>query len=234
VKGKGFCKESGRMVAVLSPAGDGAFEAAIDEFTTTWARPDRPAFEACREEVATAYAAWTKGLPSVGPACEPTRDLAAYVNWSATVDPLGYLARRTMLMSKMGMCNVFGWDHAFNAIAHCSHDPDLAWDQLMVMSDKQDRFGKCPDNMNDTSIMYTFAKPPVQGWALRRMWDENPALLTPERLAEAYEYLSKWSNWLCDHRTWRAAGRHGHRVQRESLQEAERQDRGQSGCSGSA
>lgn len=202
VKGKGFCKESGRMVAVLTPGDDGEFQAAIDEFTTTWIRPDRPSFEACREEVAQTYATWAQHLPSVDPEYEPTRDLAAYVNWSATVDPVGYLTRRTMLMSKMGMCNVFGWDHAFNAMAHASHDPDLAWDQLMVMSDKQDCYGKCPDNMNDSSIMYTFAKPPVQGWALRRMWDENPALLTPERLAEAFDYLAKWSNWLCTHRTW--------------------------------
>ena len=202
VKGKGFCKESGRMVAVLTPGDDDTFEAAIDEFTTTWIKPERPAFGACREEVAQAYETWTKGLPNVEPTYEPTRDLAAYVNWSATVEPVGNLTRRTMLMSKMGMCNVFGWDHAFNAMAHCSHAPEFAWDQLMVMSDKQDQYGKCPDNMNDREIMYTFSKPPVQGWALRRMWDENPALLTPERLAEAYDYLSKWSNWLCDHRTW--------------------------------
>jgi len=202
VKGKGFCKESGRMAAVLTPGDDGAFEAAIDEFTTTWIRPERPAFEARKEQVARVYAKWTEHLPTVKPPYEPARDLAAYVNWSATVNPLGNLARRTMLMSKMGMCNVFGWDHAFNAIAHCTHDAELAWDQLMVMADRQDEHGKCPDNMNDRQIMYTFSKPPVQGWALRAMWDENPAMMTPERLAEAYEYLSKWSDWLCNHRTW--------------------------------
>jgi len=202
VKGQGFCKESGRMVAVLTPERDGTFEAAVDEFTTTWIKPERPAFGACTEEVVQAYTAWTNGLPKVEPMYEPTRDLAGYVNWSATVDPAGNLTRRTMLMSKMSMCNVFAWDHAFNAMAHCSHDPELAWDQLMVMSDKQDPYGKSPDNMNDRDMMYTFSKPPVQGWALRRMWDENPALLTPERLAEAYDYLSKWSNWLCEHRTW--------------------------------
>jgi glycogen debranching enzyme len=107
-----------------------------------------------------------------------------------------------MLMSKMGMCNVYHWDHVFNAMAHCRHNPDLAWDQFMVMSDKQDQYGKCPSSMNDREIRYTFSNPPVQGWALRRMWDTSPALRTPERMAEAYDYLSKWSNWLCNHRTW--------------------------------
>ena len=201
-KGKGFCYESSRMVALLTPDGDGEFEAAIDEFLTTWVRPERPAFDACREEVAQEYARWTKGLPEVAPQYEPARDLAGYVNWSATVEPRGYLTRRTMLMSKMGMCNVYHWDHVFNAMAHCRHDPDLAWDQFIVMADRQDPFGKCPSSMNDRDIRYTFSNPPVQGWAFRRMWDENPAMMTPERLLEAYEYLSKWSNWLCDHWTW--------------------------------
>jgi len=202
VKGKGFCKESGRMIATLAPADDDTFEVAIDAFTTTWIKPERPSFETCLDKVAGEYSRWTEGLPEVDPSYESTRDLAAYVNWSAVVAPSGYLARPAMLMSKVGMCRVFGWDHVFNAMAHCRHDPDLAWDQLMVMSDQQDRFGKCPDNMIDTQIMYTFAKPPVQGWALRRMWDENPDIITTERLTEAYEYLSRWSNWLCDHRTW--------------------------------
>jgi putative isomerase len=202
IQGKGYCKESGRMMAEITPDETGTFEAAIDEFSTTWIKPERPSFETCREDVEQEYAAWEKGLPAVESEYEKTRDLAGYVNWSAIVDPVGNLSRRTMLMSKISMCHVFGWDHAFNAMAHSSHDPDLAWDQLMVMADKQDKYGKCPDNMNDSKIMYTFAKPPIQGWALRRMWDENPNLFTPERLTEAYEYLSKWSNWLCNHRTW--------------------------------
>jgi len=201
-KGKGFCHESSRMVAVLAPEGDDTFEAAIDEFATTWIRRERPAFDACREEVAHEYAQWTKGLPEVAPQYEPARDLAGYVNWSATVDPVGYLTRRTMLMSKMGMCNVYHWDHVFNAMAHCRHNPDLAWDQFMVMSDRQDAYGKCPSSMNDRDIRYTFANPPVHGWGFRRIWDENPGMMTPERLIEAYEYLSKWSDWLCNHWTW--------------------------------
>lgn len=204
VKGKGFCKESARMVATVTPpSDDGAFDVAIDEFTTTWwPRTDRPTFEDCQRDVSREYAAWQEGLPDAAEAYRPARDLAAYVNWSATVAPRGNLTRRTMLMSKMGMCSVFGWDHAFNAIAHCNHAPDLAWDQLMVLADRQDRWGKCPDNMNDRHIMYTFAKPPVQGWALRWMWDENPAMMTPDRLAEAYPYLAKWTGWLCNYRTW--------------------------------
>ena len=201
-KGKGFCHVSTRMVSVIIPERSGDFEAAVDEFSATWIRSERPAFGACREEAASEYSRWAEGLPEAAAEYESARELAGYVNWSATVGPSGYLNRTTMLMSKVGMCNVFGWDHAFNAMAHCRHHPELAWDQLMVMSDKLDQFGKAPDNMNDSAIMYTFSKPPIQGWALRRMWDDNPSMFTQERLIEAYDYLSKSSGWWLDHRTW--------------------------------
>lgn len=197
----GFCKESLRMIAELVPGDDGTFDAAVDEFVTTWVRPQRPAFDACRAEAAGEYERWRVGLPEVAPRHEAARDLAAYVNWSATVNPSGHLRRRTMLMSKISMCNVYHWDNAFNAMAHARHDPELAWDQFMVMTSTQDEFGKCAANMNDKAINYTFSNLPIQGWALKRMWHDNPELKSPARMAEAYDYLSGWSEWLCN-RTW--------------------------------
>jgi hypothetical protein len=107
-----------------------------------------------------------------------------------------------MLMSKMGMWHVFGWDHAFNAMAHWSHQPRLAWDQFMVMYDKQDQYGKPPQNMNAASIQFLFSNVPIQGWALRKMWDQNPTLMTKARLIEAYDFLSRWSDWICNYRIW--------------------------------
>lgn len=198
---KGFCMESIRMIAVLDPEPGEVFEAAIDEFVTTWTLPCRPPFDACRDEVAAEWEDWAAGLPDAPAKYEAARNLAGYVNWSAVVEPNGYLRRRTMLMSKMDMCNVYHWDNAFNAMAHCRHDPELAWDQFMVMADQQDEHGKCPNSMNDRDIRYTFSNLPIQGWALQRMWRENPALRTPDRMREAYDYLAGWSRWLC-RRTW--------------------------------
>lgn len=205
-KGKGFCWESSRMVALLEPDDSGEFEAAIDEFNTTWIRRERPPFAVCRADVAREYVAWTQGLPPVAARHEAARDLAAYVNWSATVDPSGYMTRTTMLMSKMGMCNVYHWDHVFNAMAHCRHAPDLAWDQFMALADLTDAFGKPPSNMNERAIMCATDNPPVHGWALRRMWRENPAMMTTERLLAGYGYLSGWSQWLLNHRAWPGDG----------------------------
>lgn len=201
-KSKGFCYETTHAVVTLSPDQGGTFEAAIDEFLTTWIKPERRAFDACREDVARDYAQWTKGLPDVDEEYVPTRDLAAYVNWSAVVDPAGCVTRPTMYMSKVGMDNVYNWDNVFNAMAHCIHSPELAWDQLLVMADHQDAHGKSPSSLNRSCVRTTITNSPVHGWGLRYMWNRNPALLTPERIAEAHDYLSRWTEWICRHRTW--------------------------------
>ena len=206
IQRKSFCKESERIVATVKPDADGCFEVALDEFRTSWDRPRRRDFDRCVARVEAEYQAWEKNLPFAPQSLRKTRDLAAYTNWSAVVNPSGYLKRPTMLMSKMSMCNVFGWDHVFNAMAHVSHQPDLAWDQLMVMSDLQDAHGKSPDNMNDQSIMFTFGKPPVQGWGLRYMMRRNPRMFTPQRLNQVYRYLSRWTDWYLDQRRWDGKG----------------------------
>lgn len=34
------------------------------------------------------------------------------------------------------------------------------------------------------------------------MWEQNPDLMTPRRMREAYDYLSRWAGWITTHRTW--------------------------------
>ena len=201
-KGKGFCHETTHAVVTIFPDESGDFEAAIDDFLTTWIKPERPAFDTCRDEVDREYERWAEDLPEVDKEYEEARDLAAYVNWSAVVNPAGCVTRPTMYMSKVGMCNVYNWDNVFNAMAHCNHQPELAWDQLLVMADHQDEYGKSPSSLNRSCIRMTITNSPIHGWGLRYMWDRNPSLLTPGRMSEAYEYLSRWTDWICKHRTW--------------------------------
>ncbi len=201
-KGKGFCWETTHAVVTLTPGESGVFEAAIDEFLTAWIKPERQEFAACLDEVKHEYGQWTEGLPEVDGEYREARDLAAYVNWSACVRPAGAVTRPTMYMSKVGMCNVYNWDNVFNAMAHCAHRPELAWDQLLVMAEHQDEFGKSPSSLNRAGTRMTITNSPVHGWGLRYMWDRNPELMTQERMAEAYGYLSRWTEWICSHRTW--------------------------------
>jgi len=163
-KGKGFCWETTHAVVTLKPDANGMFEAAIDEFITTWIKPERAGFDACHQEVRTEYSEWCKGLPEVGEEYREARDLAAYVNWSACVRPKGCVTRPTMYMSKVGMCNVYNWDNVFNAMAHATHQPQLAWDQLLVMADHQDEHGKSPSSLNRAGTRMTITNSPVHGW----------------------------------------------------------------------
>ena len=96
-------------------------------------------------------------------------------------------------MSKNWMKSVWSWDHCFNAIALSYHAPELAWDQFMIMFDCQDLTGLLPDSINDVHVVWNYCKPPIHGWALRRMMKHMD--LAKEQLEEAYRRLSAWTSW---------------------------------------
>ncbi len=125
----------------------------------------------------------------------PAAGLAAYVLWSATVRPAGFLARPAVLMSKHWMDKVWSWDHCFNALALAEGDPELAWHQFRLPFDHQDATGALPDSVTHSEVLYNFVKPPIHGWALRRLRDR----LTVDP-AEAYQPLADWTRFWLDHR----------------------------------
>lgn len=124
-------ENSSRMTARFTPGPDGTWTAALDYFESTWTpRTPRP-FAACEAEVRADFADFLGRLPSCAPEFEAARIRAAYVNWSALVRPCGHFRRPAMLMSKNHMSNVWSWDHAFNAMALMTGDPELAWDRCV-------------------------------------------------------------------------------------------------------
>ncbi|MET0860043.1 MAG: trehalase family glycosidase [Microbacterium sp.] len=131
-------------------------------------------------------------MPDCGAEFASTRELAAYVLWSALVEPSGFLGRPSILMSKNWMTNVWSWDNCFNALA-LERIPWLAEHQYFSVFDHQTEDGRLPDYINDAFRSYSFVKPPIHGWALRRMHDRG---FVDERwLTTAYEPLSRWTNW---------------------------------------
>lgn len=144
------------------------------------------------------FSEFLKNTPSVPAEYEDTRRLAAYINWSCLVKAEGLLRREAMLMAKNWMCNVWSWDHCFNAIALSYHNPKLAWAQFMMMFDYQSDTGRIPDCVSDTYAIWNFVKPPVHGWALLRIMQSMT--LTKEQCSEAYDRLSKWTNWWLTYR----------------------------------
>lgn len=134
-----------------------------------------------------------RSMPTVPAEYEEAALVAAYVDWASIVSPCGVLQRESMFMSKNWMCNVWSWDHCFNAMALAYNNPMEAWDQFMVMFDFQKESGNIPDSVNDAVVINNYCKPPIHGWTLKKLMKIMD--LSKEQLLEAYEKLSRWTNW---------------------------------------
>ena len=178
-------------------AGTQPWEVAIEEFDS-----GRPAYRptATFEEVAKAaeaeFAAFVDAVAGWRTDATPAAELAAYVLWSATVRPAGFVTRPALLMSKHWMDKVWSWDHCFNALALVDGRPELAWDQYRIVFDHQDAAGGLPDSITHSEVLYNFVKPPIHGWALQQLRARLPHLDRVEAGA-AYEGLRRWTTfWL--------------------------------------
>ncbi|MFI7611195.1 amylo-alpha-1,6-glucosidase [Nonomuraea terrae] len=169
----------------------GAWEVAIEEYET--ARAPYTATRSFDEVVKAARAEFDAFAAAVAPWRSdrtPAAELAAYVLWSATVRPAGFVTRPAVLMSKHWMDKVWSWDHCFNAIAVAAGLPGLAWDQYHLPFDHQDAAGALPDSITHSEILYNFVKPPIHGWALRHL----PPPPVPD---DVYRRLERWTAfWL--------------------------------------
>lgn len=103
------------------------------------------------------------------------------------------------------MDSVWSWDHCFNAIALARGLPEHSLDQFLLPFDHQDDAGALPDSVTHSRVLHNFVKPPIHGWALRRIRAVLPTDLDSKQLELCYERLARWSSFWLDHRV--AAGR---------------------------
>jgi glycogen debranching enzyme len=190
--------DRGLHVASTSP-----WELAIEEYRTahTPYRSDRT----YEQVVKAAAAEFERFLDAVAPwrsPRTPAAALAAYVLWSAWVDPAGYVTRPAILMSKHWMDKVWSWDHCLNALALAEGAPDLAWHQYRLPFDHQDSSGALPDSVTHSEVLHNFVKPPIHGWALRRLRERLPHPVVHDELLDVYHRLGRWADfWLTHRRT---------------------------------
>ena len=182
-----------------SKIGDGEWDFAIRESVESVpAIESFEAFETVAGNGDVEYRRWLATMPKVNAEWQPGANLAAYILWSTVVDPSGEITRPTVFMSKGKMDAVWSWDHCFNAMALASENPKLAWDQMMVMFDRQSAEGALPDKMTDRSATWAYSKPPVHGWALGWMLTHDskaePAI-TNAMLAQIQPKLRHWTDW---------------------------------------
>ncbi|MFD9283911.1 amylo-alpha-1,6-glucosidase [Streptomyces mirabilis] len=198
-----------RGVTIGAEAG-AAWEVAVEEYET--ARSPYASSAPFDQVVDTAHGAFAAFADSVAPwrtTETPAAELAAYVLWSATVRPRGFVTRPAVLMSKHWMDKVWSWDHCFNALALAPGSPGLALDQFSLPFDHQDETGALPDSVAHSEILYNFVKPPIHGWALCHLRRRLPEPLSQAELTEVYDRLARWTDfWLTARRAAGAALAH--------------------------
>ena len=198
-------RESTSVHSRLIVSGKDGFMLVLREIATEWDGTWKPyCFEESRDRTAADLLSFREKLPSCPVAYAETAEKAGYLLWATIVRKAGFLPRDAMLMSKNWMKSVWSWDHCFNAIALSYNAPELAWDQFMIMFDCQDPTGLLPDSINDVHVVWNYCKPPIHGWALRRMMKHMK--LAPEQLAQAYRHLSAWTDWWMSFRDYDGDG----------------------------
>jgi len=190
----------GEALRGVTLTGDGGrWEVAIEEYTTARApyRAER-AFEQIQQAAQEAFGAFLDAVAPWRDADTPAAGLAAYVLWSATVAPAGFIHRPSVLMSKHWMNKVWSWDHCFNALALAAGQPRLAWDQFQTPFDHQDPTGALPDSVTHSEVLYNFVKPPIHGWALRQLRQQRSRPAAD--LTQTYDQMVSWTRFWLQHR----------------------------------
>lgn len=191
---------STHIVAEFSAEAGDTFEAALHAYLSSRDAVDySQTFAGCVQAAQSDYERWLASTLPVPPEFASARELAAYINWSCVVAAEGYLSRPAMFMSKNWMNKIWNWDNCFNALALARQNPDLAWDQIMLLVDHQDAHGAMPDHLTDSTRSFRFYKPPVHGWAVRNL-QQLTNYVTGKQLAKIYTPLVRWTEWWFTYR----------------------------------
>lgn len=187
-------------VEIFAEAGaDDTWDLAVEEMPGGVWRVPEPGLdvEECARTARASFHDFADRLPRVAPEWEAAKLQAAYCLWSSLVQPRGALSREAMLMSKNWMTAVWSWDHCFNAMALFAGNPELGWDQFMLLFDARDPLGALPDSVDAVHRYTGHLKPPIHGWALARMMESRP--LTAAQVEEVYPALRDWTEFWFRH-----------------------------------
>jgi putative isomerase len=170
-------------------------EFAVEIFKSEWVpKTYTLSFNQCSNSLQESYTNWSKAFPKMPEKYSPMAQISQYLLWANSVAPEGPLTRESIYMSKNWMCNIWSWDHCFNALALANYYPKLAWDQIMVVFDNQNELGALPDMINESRTTWGFLKVPVHGLIIREMMAKKGAV-DKKKLQEIYEPLKKWTDF---------------------------------------
>jgi putative isomerase len=170
-------------------------EFAVEIFKSEWVpKTYTLSFNQCSNSLRESYNNWSKAFPKMPEKYSPMAQTSQYLLWANSVAPEGPLTRESIYMSKNWMCNIWSWDHCFNALALAKYYPQLAWDQMMVVFDNQNELGALPDMINESRTTWGFLKVPIHGLIIREMMAKKGAV-DKKKLQEIYEPLKKWTDF---------------------------------------
>ena len=191
----------GEVYFVQKPDENGKFESAIDQYPYGWAKSDYSLrFDDCVSKANKSLLDWVNKVPEVGEKYKAANLAASYLNWSCVVKAQGFINHDIIYTSKGSMRAVWAWDHCFTAMDLAYKDPVQAWNNFMIFFDHQNETGSFPDFMNDRQALWGFSKPPIHGWALKKMMNANPVFTQPKYLNQIYKPLEKWTNFWFKYR----------------------------------
>lgn len=172
-------------------------ELRITSYRTVLESSSNKLFDDSKESVFNEYNQWYKSMPRVSPNYEKSKQMASYLLWANTVEKEGLLTEDITYMSKNWMQNIWSWDNCFNAIMLSENQPELAYNQLKVFIDYQDKSGAYPDFINDKYVSYNCVKPPIHAWAYKKMIEKNSLFSEINYLKPMYEsFVENTQFWL--------------------------------------
>ncbi|MBP2832877.1 hypothetical protein J8281_11840 [Aquimarina sp. U1-2] len=184
IQNKSFVMQDNAKVAVLR----------LSDFPKPW-EAKAPNYQETIAQIKKEWRNWMSKAPKVPEELEESRDIAWYIMRNMIVGPYNNYSRQAILMSKMGMNQIWAWDNCINAVSVAKANPKLAWDQIQIFFDKQTETGMIPDPINDYTNQYGFTKPPIQGWAILKMIEIQGEQKALPFVKEVYDPMRQYINW---------------------------------------
>lgn len=168
---------------------EGTCDVVIQEIPTHLCAPDLSeyTYEACEKRAKDKINTFINNFKKKNVDYPEKYNDALYTTWSATVRASGNLTREVTWMSNTNFPGIWSWDHCFNTLATMETDPNLAFNNMMIVYDFQDKEGQIPGSVSDSNIHWNFAKPPIQGFVIGKMLKKM--VLTKEQKEELYKKL---------------------------------------------
>lgn len=164
----------------------------------SYEKPEEFSYEQNLSNVKANYCEFCRNFQTEKAEFKSAMELAAYISWHSIVKPEGYIKYPVMLMTKNRMNLIWSWDYAFNALAMIDKNAELAYQQFLAVSKRQDKQGAFPDAYHSRADIRTFVKPPVQGYFLKRMFQ----IQKPDRevTEELYNSTARFTDWWMKYR----------------------------------